>query len=269
MTPNILEAMKFPFNVGDYTWFDLQSFDGPEEEHATMERAKAMGLPEVLHDDYLPKDLPMPFEKLALARRTKKGTVLATTYERIGNDMLVTLRISARKFVCWFRHHGDIEPPALNLEHQMDDDLYAKMGDALKMSPEAIAAGVDSPEKVLTDFKNGIKLLYWHMLLSMMNKQATASAYTPVPNPANERRIRKGKRPIFEWKVIDVSAKRVLPSGPTGKTHASPRRHKRRGHLRTYKNGKTVWIKEMMVGKIEFGYIHHSYTKGETPCPDQ
>jgi hypothetical protein len=39
----------------------------------------------------------------------------------------------------------------------------------------------------------------------------------------------------------------------------------RRGHQRKLPNGTTIWIKQMMVGKIEFGYIHHSYTTQGEP----
>jgi hypothetical protein len=262
MTPNILDAMKFPFNVGDYTWIDLQEFDKTADAEDVQSKATELNLPELLHDNFLPKELPMPFEKFGVAHKTKKGVVLATTYERVDNTLTVTLRIAARPFLCWFRHHGDIRPPTPNLEFDMEETASAKLMDAVKNHPSAVAAGIRTEEDVMHDLIDGVRNLYLKVLINMMEATPTTplSAYTPVPNPANEKRVRKGKRPIFEWKVIDVTAKRTIPTGATGKTHASPRRHKRRGHMRKYKNGKTVWIKEMMVGKIEFGYIHHSYT---------
>jgi hypothetical protein len=98
---------------------------------------------------------------------------------------------------------------------------------------------------------------------SVLHKE-TIRAYEARPAANNEKRIRKGKRPLFEWKVIEVTATVVQDTPPTGRTHASPRLHSRRGHFRTYASGKRVWVRQTMVGRIEFGYIHHSYNlKGE------
>lgn len=266
MTPNILEGMKCPFKVVDYVWFDIQDFDGAQAERDVEEAANKLGLPELLHNDYPPKDMPMPFEKIAIVRRTKAGLVLVVTYERTDNVMLVTLRTAKGPYLAWFRHHGDIVPPAPNLEFDMDEVLGPKMMKSILNDPDVKARGLKDEDSVIQDFITGVRHVYLAMLIMLMERKHRVTAYTPIPNPTNEKRIRKGKRPIFEWKVIDVTAAQAQPEGhaPTGKTHASPRRHVRRGHQRRYKNGKVVWIREMMVGKIEFGYIHHSYTSNLT-----
>ena len=48
--------------------------------------------------------------------------------------------------------------------------------------------------------------------------------------------------------------------------HASPRQHERRGHWRTYRSGKRVWVKNCVVGDPSLGHVKHAYviTQGET-----
>lgn len=47
----------------------------------------------------------------------------------------------------------------------------------------------------------------------------------------------------------------------SGKSHASPRLHWRRGHIRRYPN-KTTWIEAMLVGKSDNGVVVHDYKMG-------
>lgn len=265
MTPNILEGMKHPFDVGEYVWFDIQDFDGAQQERDVQKIANAMGLPELLHNDYPPKDMPMPFEKIAIVRRAKNGATLVTTYERVDNTMVVMLRTIKRPFLAWFRHHGDIIPPKPNLEFDVDEVVGPEFLNKIFRDPDARERGIVDEDSLIHDFIQGVRYVYLAMLIMLMERKQTLSAYRPIPNPTNEKRIRKGKRPIFEWKVIDVTAAHVQPEGhaPTGRSHASPRRHVRRGHQRKYKSGKVVWVRETMVGRIEFGYIHHSYSIGQ------
>jgi len=103
--------------------------------------------------------------------------------------------------------------------------------------------------------------LYAEYMRRAMDMHERTRVYKPIASPSNSKRIRKGKQPLFEWKVIDVTAK---PEDhdivATGNGRNSPRQHKRRGHFRQYKDGRRSWIPEALVGKIEFGYIYHSYT---------
>jgi len=263
MTPNILDGMKFPFAVNDYVWFDIQAFDGRQAEDAVAARAEEYGLPEVLHDDTEPKNLPMPFEKFAVVRRTRVGSVLVTTYERNDNVLTVIPRAKQTEQICLLEHHGSVPPP--NLRFNMDAGLKASVLGKAAMTSKG--THIKTEDDLIHDFIYGVRYVYWAVLLQMVADKTPVLAYTPIPNPANDKRIRKGKKPLFEWKIIDVTAKRVMPesSTPTGRTHASPRRHVRRGHQRKLPNGTTIWIKQMMVGKIEFGYIHHSYTTQGEP----
>lgn len=89
---------------------------------------------------------------------------------------------------------------------------------------------------------------------------------TPTPEQAavNRKRVSKGKKPLVEFRLITIDAKKkdtevTMPHG----THASPRQHWRRGHWRTApKSGKKVWIDPILVGDEKNGKIIKDYAVG-------
>jgi hypothetical protein len=75
----------------------------------------------------------------------------------------------------------------------------------------------------------------------------------------NQRLIKKGKPPLFEWKTVTIE-QRNTESISLGGTHASPRLHDRRGHWRTMKkSGKRVWVRQCKVGDPSKGVVFHDY----------
>lgn len=88
--------------------------------------------------------------------------------------------------------------------------------------------------------------------------------YRPSNMGNNEKRKKKGKSALYEWKTVTLELKRPeLPSAPKGGTHASPRLHQRRGHWVTSKLGKRFWRSEAVVGKAENGMLFHDYKTTE------
>jgi hypothetical protein len=92
--------------------------------------------------------------------------------------------------------------------------------------------------------------------------------YMSVPTPedarVNAKRIRKGKKPLVEFRLITVTGKKSeIASMPHG-NHASPRQHWRRGHWRFMKkSGKKVWVAPMLVGDEKNGKIIKDYAVGK------
>jgi len=74
----------------------------------------------------------------------------------------------------------------------------------------------------------------------------------------NQRKIKEGKMPTYDWTTVVVEATKPKNEHQGG-THASPRLHDRRGHLRRLKTGKTCWIKAHKVGDITKGVVFHDY----------
>lgn len=90
---------------------------------------------------------------------------------------------------------------------------------------------------------------------------STQIAYSPTPKKSflNTARAAKGKPPaLFDWHTVEIAPRK--PKGePQGGTHASPRLHDRRGHWRTCKGGKKVWVKACKVGDASKGVVFKDY----------
>lgn len=67
------------------------------------------------------------------------------------------------------------------------------------------------------------------------------------------------KRYTLSFTEVALPGVRSESKPHQGGTHASPRQHERRGHWRTYRSGKRVWIKNCVVGDPTLGYVKHDY----------
>jgi len=74
----------------------------------------------------------------------------------------------------------------------------------------------------------------------------------------NRRKIAQGKKPTYDWNTVIIGPKTGKREHQGG-THASPRLHDRRGHLRHLSNGKNVWVKACKVGNATAGIVFHDY----------
>lgn len=74
----------------------------------------------------------------------------------------------------------------------------------------------------------------------------------------NRRKIAEGKLPTYDWHTVIIQPAKQR-SEIQGGTHASPRMHDRRGHIRRLKSGKNVWVKAHKVGDASKGYVFHDY----------
>lgn len=89
---------------------------------------------------------------------------------------------------------------------------------------------------------------------AIMNSQNVELTTTPAPKRLNEKRAKKGKPPIGEIKEIRINygGKRYMIDGrEEGGTHASPRLHWRRGHVRRLASGKITNVRPTLVGSIK------------------
>lgn len=92
--------------------------------------------------------------------------------------------------------------------------------------------------------------------------------YMSVPTTeeakVNAKRIRKGKKPLVEFRLITVTGKKNDVASMPHSSHASPRQHWRRGHWRFMKkSGKKVWVDPMLVGDEKNGKIIKDYAVGK------
>lgn len=82
-----------------------------------------------------------------------------------------------------------------------------------------------------------------------------------LPSRLRVARAKKTGSPLYSTWTLEIKG----TSGSKdrgmslGGTHASPRVHLRRGHIRHYDNGKTIWVQPCVVGNKENGMIDKDY----------
>jgi hypothetical protein len=86
-------------------------------------------------------------------------------------------------------------------------------------------------------------------------------SYKPIMRDTftNRRKVAQKKMPLYDWTTVVIEPTKNK-SESKGGTHASPRLHDRRGHLRRLRSGKNVWVKPCKVGDASKGTIFHDYT---------
>lgn len=100
--------------------------------------------------------------------------------------------------------------------------------------------------------------------LAVLNCRNVSVASESAPRLLNEKRRKKGKIPFFEYKVLEVgpTTGTVGSEGGAG-THASPRMHLRRGHLRHLHErhgGGVIWINSTIVNpESKQGMVQKAY----------
>lgn len=92
----------------------------------------------------------------------------------------------------------------------------------------------------------------------LMDRRIEAYVPTVRDTFTNRRKIQQGKAPTFDWTTVYIEPAKPR-SDSKGGTHASPRLHDRRGHLRRLTTGKNVWVKACKVGDASKGAIFHDY----------
>lgn len=91
-----------------------------------------------------------------------------------------------------------------------------------------------------------------------MNHKVEAYVPTIKNTFTNRRKIQQNKMPTYDWTTVYIEPSKPKTEGKGG-THASPRLHDRRGHLRRLKTGKNVWVKSCKVGDASKGIVFHDY----------
>lgn len=92
---------------------------------------------------------------------------------------------------------------------------------------------------------------------SNVKQQSTPRPKTTTNTKGNPK---KNKQPFFSYKVLTIDTQnQQSQSNITGSgTHASPRVHLRRGHIRRLPN-KTVWVNACVVGDKSKGMVQKDY----------
>lgn len=101
---------------------------------------------------------------------------------------------------------------------------------------------------------------------SVINCANVITSEIGAPLALNKKRQENGKQPFFSYKVLQLSdERRESAKSGAGGTHASPRMHLRRGHLRQLED-KVVWVRPAMVNAgTNTGAVLKDYAVQATP----
>ena len=125
-----------------------------------------------------------------------------------------------------------------------------------------------TPEGLRLHRIDGIPRESVHLCLALIHRLVTrldtepmqAHATMPISGYTDKRRIAKGKPPLrYDWYTVTIGGPQAAPSPSLGGHHASPRAHTRRGHWRTMRSGRRVWVRDCKVGDAARGSVCHDY----------
>lgn len=96
--------------------------------------------------------------------------------------------------------------------------------------------------------------------LGLLSAGGIKTEEVAAPKFTNAMRAKKGKPPLDGYHLVSIDyAALKIPGVTRGGTHASPRLHWRRGHIRTLQSGAQVTVRPCLVGDPERGRIEHDY----------
>lgn len=96
----------------------------------------------------------------------------------------------------------------------------------------------------------------------MLDAEIATHEVTRAPYALNQKRIKNGKPPLYDFHVLDLSKRLKTVAAAAPKTDHEPayrmRLHFVRGHWRHFENSKT-WVKWHMRGDPDLGFIEKEY----------
>jgi len=181
----------------------------------------------------------MPFP-LCYLEVPKLGVVLAQQSDS-KSEINVTLFLN-------YRQGWGLHPPKYNLILDLKRKKLVS-----KSSDFALRAEFDSISDKLAIFNillfKGLTALNCSNVVYIDNKPDEA---------LNKKRQKNGKVPLFTYKTLHIDNETKIVKPHQGGTHASPRLHLRRGHVRHYAT-HSVWIEDMLVGDPSKGFVAKDY----------
>lgn len=249
MNPNVSNAAsKVGFDVADFTWFDLSNINELGEQE--LMNWASENIPEWKNNKYRIFDFVTPCEKMAIIHPQIAGTVV--TYERHGkvNDYEGAL-------VCLWSQDLDETPMGFvtDIKDSYPVQYYSKV--------QRKYFG-DKGEASVSNMLSSTCLAILNVTC-LLNMRAHKTEEVLLAHNAkgldfiNRKRRAKHQPLLYSWNTIELKPSAQVKQESKGGSHASPARHKRRGHLRKKRDGSFTWIPEMWVGSIENGLIVHDY----------
>ena len=245
-------AMHVAFDAAEYTWVDIHEL---AVDSATLQPF-ATELSE-----YDVAKMPLLFERMAvLPPREHWDEDAVITVERVGSRIVVGM---------WAFDKPDYAFQAVVKESDDEHRTMLLDFDVPKAHYDTLMSTFKGDrQKAQTWMSGATTQLMTYLYYATAVKNVVEETYTCPVNPANVKRRRQGKVPMYEWKTIVIDStirKRMAKAKRAAKPREAQREHGVRGHWAVSKLGKKFWRKEHKRGDASKGTIFHDYqTKGGT-----
>jgi len=123
---------------------------------------------------------------------------------------------------------------------------------------------VESMRAQILDTVINPNISYVAKFLSLLNCNNVGRVETKPSDEHQRRRKKQGKVPLFSYWTLTLKQSHIQ-GPPLGGTHASPRLHLRRGHIRRLSADRTVWVQQCVVGNKDRGMVHKDYSMPHAP----
>ena len=134
------------------------------------------------------------------------------------------------------------------------DQFTDKAEDGTIPKQEVFDALQDSTQELMGLFE---------FLEALSCRNVIAEPLEKIDHAKNIRRIRDGKLPIYETRILTIdtgyNSSEKHNSGTSSVDRASVRQHLRRGHIRRHPTAGNIWVQSCVVGYSELGVINKSY----------
>lgn len=109
---------------------------------------------------------------------------------------------------------------------------------------------------------SGVLIARWALAATVFNLLECVNVQVidnPAPQRLNSKRVAKGNVPLYSFKTLRLGLPNERCNGAAlGGTHASPRLHLRRGHIRNLADGRRIWVQSCVVG-VGPGVVEKDY----------
>lgn len=224
------------------------------------------------------KDCHLPFDSVAIEYQASDSWLRDVTARSPKGNLpaiaTVILAVSTGQEISvlcdWKFRHNDRQywaPSPYGLRFGEESEIFVKEGGAVEATnvtpllphKDTLTAGFQ-----FSDFVDEVRVLAHFLVLTNCTNVKPQRMFAPsvaLVKRANER----GNLPPDEYWTLDCLLGEVEERGADGGgSHASPRFHVRRGHVRRLPTGALTWVRQCTVGDASIGTIHKTYRVKES-----
>lgn len=207
----------------------------------------------------------VPFSMLELIAQRPIKEILAPMFWENGENECVSIKyLDFSEFIkMWTLGHAQCFIPKTTLINSYRREYVSSVAPLLPDMCEMMIGAYGEKQYIanaLQDVSSQVRVVF-ELCEALTCTNVESAIHQAASAKVNAKRIKAGKLPIYETRVLTVKPTREAGEsrGPLGYDRNGPRQHLRRGHVRRLPTGKNTWIQSCVVGSLKNGLIHKSY----------